>query len=181
MHAPRTAIARFLLALLLFTVVPGTAAGQLNTPSHPVSERAGAWFTGGLGFAGGEGGFGGTSANLGLGWAVNPKVLLGIGSTFVRAPADRTNVNFGTLDFRVQYYPESYAGFFVTAGLGLGFFRMDDSGSGPNLGAGGVIGLGYDIGLYQSLSVTPWVSWFHIETSDPRGSALGIGLALSVH
>jgi len=181
MDASRRALSPSLLILLLLSGVPGVLVAQRNSPSHPVAQRNGAWFIGGLGAAGGESGFGGFSGNLGLGWTVNPKVSLAIGSTFVRAPADRTNVTFGTLDLRTQYYPESYAGLFVTGGLGLGFFRMDDSGSGPNVGAGVVIGLGYDIGLFQNFSVTPWINWFHFHTSDPRGSALGIGLALSVH
>jgi hypothetical protein len=181
MDAPCRALNPALLVLLLLSGLPGSLVAQVNSPSHPVAERKGVWFTGGLGAAGGEGGFGGFSGNLALGWTVNPKVLLGVGSTFVRGPADRTNVTFGTLDLRTQYYPESYAGLFLNAGLGLGFFRMDDSGSGPNVGAGVEIGMGYDIGLVRNVSVTPWFNWFHFHTPDPRGSAVGIGLALSVH
>jgi hypothetical protein len=104
-----------------------------------------------------------------------------VGSTAVRGPADRTNVTFGTLDLRTQYYPQENAGLFVTGGLGLGFFRMDDTGSGANVGAGVVIGMGYDIRLTESISLTPWGNWFHIHTPDPRGSALALGVGLSVH
>ena len=173
----------FLTAIILVFALPASAWGQLSGTPESVNRRQGIWASAGLGGgAGGEGGFGAvTSGNFAAGWTVNPRVLVGVGSTAVREPADRTMVTAGTLDARVQFYPDAYAGFFATAGLGLGWFRMDDSGSGPNVGGGIMAGLGYDFRVAQSLNITTYLNGFAFHTPDPRGHALAFGLGLAWH
>jgi hypothetical protein len=144
--------------------------------------RDGMWVSVGLGTGVGDG-IGGQSANLAVGWALSPQVELAVGSSDWRAElkGDRSSVTLGTVDLRLQFYPEVAGGFFLTGGLGLGYFWLSDSGSGPNIGRSIILGLGFDARIADNMSITTFVNRAAIHTSDPRGSMGQIGVGLTVH
>lgn len=167
-----------LLVVLVFGV-PGVVTGQ---------ERSGFW----IGFDVGAGSAG-TSASgtvgsvfgdyrnwcgasaLGLGWAVNPQLLVGIelrGMTWrwwtsdLRGTLDVTNVS-GIL----AYYPRVASGFYVKGGLGGSFLMMDVEGFGgpagdSSQGLGFTTGTGYDVYLGRGFWLTPAVNFFYGQSGD---------------
>jgi hypothetical protein len=174
-----------ILFFVLAAAIPAglTAQAVARAPGSPghYPSRTGMWFSAGLGTAGTDGDFGGLSGNFVLGGTLNQRVLLGVGSTDWRVGADRTIATIGTLDLRTQFYPEANGGFFLTGGLGLGFFRMDDSGSGPDVGSGIVLGLGFDARVAANTSITTFINRVAFHTSDPRGSFLQLGVGVTAH
>ena len=168
--------------LLLLTATPGSLAGQFpSNDSGHVYGRQGMWFNVGLGTGVGNG-IGGQSANLALGWALKPRLLLAVGSSDWRSRlGDRNSVTLGTLDARMQFYPEENGGFFLTGGLGLGYFWLSDSGTGPDVGRAIILGLGYDARIRENTSITFFVNRASIHTPDPRGSMGQIGVGLTFH
>jgi hypothetical protein len=167
--------------VLLLLAVPDCLSGQQQESPRRALGRQGMWVSGGLGTGVGEGGVGGLTANFALGWAVSPQISLAIGSSDWRVPVERSAVTMGTLDLRAQFYPEVNYGFFLTGGLGLGFFRFDDSGSGADIGRGFVLGLGYDARVAQNTSITTFINRVAVHTPDPRGSGIQLGVALTLH
>jgi hypothetical protein len=180
MDAPRRALSVPILLLLLPLALPAFLSAQLSGTSHPYPTREGMWFSGGLGTGVGEGGVGGLTANLALGWAVSPRLSLAVGTSDWRVPFDRTSLVMGTLDLRAQFYPEANTGFFLTGGLGLGFFAFGD-GAIVDVGRGIVVGLGYDARVAENTSITTFINRLDVHTSDPRGSGIQLGVGLTFH
>jgi hypothetical protein len=178
---------RFPASSILFIVLslysPARLAAQEVASPHSghYPTRSGLWLGAGLGTGGDGSDFGGVSGNFAVGGTVNQRLLLGLGSSDWRVAADRTIATIGTLDARAQFYPEADGGFFLTGGLGLGFFRMDDSGSGPDIGSGIVLGLGYDARVATNTSVTTFINRVGFHTSDPRGNFIQLGVGVTAH
>jgi hypothetical protein len=180
MAAPRRARS-VLIVLLLLTAAPASLAGQ-HVPdgaARPLN-RQGMWFNAGLGVGVGND-IGGQSANLAVGWTLSPRLLMAVGSSDWRSSYDRARLTMGTLDLRVQFYPEANGGFFLAGGLGLGYMWLSDSGTGPDIGRAILIGLGYDARVGQNTSITTFVNRASIHTPDPRGSVGQIGVGLTLH
>jgi hypothetical protein len=85
------------------------------------------------------------------------------------------------LDPRAEFYPEVNYGFFLTGGVGLGFFRFDDSGTAADIGRGFVLGLGYDARIAENISITTFINRIAVHTPDPRGSGIQLGVGLTFH
>jgi hypothetical protein len=116
-------------------------------------------------------------AGLGLGWALTPRVLLGVDyrvTAFdVRGPLIGT-VYVSNVGARVSYYPFPSHGFFVKGLLGgssvdleaeqSGTTLTDNVGKGVELGAGA----GYDWYLGRGLSLTPSVTYWSGRSGDFR-------------
>lgn len=170
-----------LILLLLLTAIPASMAAQLaaDGPGR-LHSRQGMWFNVGLGVGVGND-IGGQSANLAVGWALSPRLLMAVGSSDWRDSFDRATLTMGTLDLRVQFYPELNGGFFLTGGLGLGYMWLSDSGNGPDIGRAVLIGLGYDARVGENMSITTFVNRAAIHTPDPRGSIGQIGVGLTLH
>jgi hypothetical protein len=169
------------VALLLLAAIPGSLAGQhMSGDSMHIYRREGLWFNAGLGTGIGHG-IGGQSANLALGWSLSPRVLVAVGSSDWRTSADRATLTLGTLDFRMQFYPELDGGFFLNGGLGLGYFWLSDSGSGPDIGRALLVGLGYDARISENVSITTFINVAGIHTPDPSGRVGQIGVGLTFH
>jgi hypothetical protein len=167
--------------LLLLAATPGALAGQLMSDDSVHSYgREGMWFNVGLG-TGVAHGIGGQSANLALGWSLSPRFLLALGSSDWRAPADRATLTLGTLDLRMQFYPEVDRGFFLTGGLGLGYFWLSDSGTGPDIGGALIVGLGFDARIAENVSITTFINAAGIHTAEPRTQVGQIGVGLTFH
>jgi hypothetical protein len=168
-----------LALLLLLTATPGSLAGQLvgDGPARPLS-RQGMWFNAGLGVGVGND-IGGQSANLAVGWTLSPRLLMAVGSSDWRDSFDRATLTMGTLDLRVQFYPEG--GFFLTGGLGLGYMWLSDSGNGPDVGRAILVGLGYDARVADNMSITTFINIAGVHTPDPRAQVGQIGVGLTLH
>jgi hypothetical protein len=181
MDAPCRALSASVLLFLLIPSLSGSASGQTADTHGRMYARDGMWFSTGFGTGAGSGEHGGLSGNFAIGGTLNQRLLLGVGSSDWRVAADGSVATIGTMDARVQFYPEANGGFFLTGGLGLGYFRFDDSGSGPDVGSGIVMGLGYDARVATNTSITTFINrvWFH--TSDPRGNFLQVGVGLTFH
>jgi hypothetical protein len=181
MGSPPRAKSAPILLLLLLAATPGSLAGQLMSgDSVHIYGRKGMWFNVGLGTGVGSD-IGGQSGNLALGWAVSPRFLLAVGTSDWRTRVDRATLTLGTVDFRMEFYPELSGGFFLTGGLGLGYFWFSDSGTGPNIGRAIILGLGYDARIGENVSITTFINRASIHTSDPRGSVGQIGVGLTFH
>lgn len=180
MNAPGRAL-WILLLLLLTPALAGSALGQTSDPPRRMYPREGMWFSAGFGTGGGSGETGGVSGNFAVGGTLNQRLLLGVGSSDWRVGTDRSVATIGTLDARVQFYPEANGGFFLTGGLGLAYFRFDDSGSGADVGSGIVMGLGYDARVAATTSITTFINRISFHTSDPRGNFLEVGVGLTFH
>ena len=138
------------------------------------------WFNVGLGVGVGND-IGGQSGNLAVGWTLSPRLLMGVGTSDWRASADRATLTMGTLDLRVQFYPEANGGFFLTGGVGLGYMHLSDSGTGPDIGRAVLIGLGYDARVADNLSVTTFINVAGVHTPDPHAQVGQIGVGLTLH
>lgn len=181
MPAPRRAQSVPVILFLLLAAIPGSLASQLvqDSPGR-LHQRQGMWLDFGLGVGIGND-IGGQSGNLAVGGTLNPRWLIAVGTSDWRAPADRATLTMGTLDARVQFYPELNGGFFLTGGLGLGYMWLSDSGSGPDIGRAIIIGLGYDARIGENVSITTFVNRAAIHTPDPHGSVGQIGVGLTFH
>ena len=176
----RTIVRVSVLLVVLVCGLPGVVTGQ---------ERSGFW----IGFDVGGGSVGtsasgtvgsvfsadrswsGGAAALGLGWAVNPQLLVGIetrGMSWewwvddMEGTLDATNV-FGIL----TYYPGVASGFFVKGGLGGSFLTMDVEGFGgaagnSSHGLGFTTGTGYDFYLGRGFWFTPAVNFLYGQSGD---------------
>ena len=177
MHAAASKVVLITGWLLMVTPVAGIA-----------QERHGFWFNGGLGY--GSLGCddcgsreGGLSGGLSLGGTLSPKFLLGVGTTGWYKDEGGASLTTGTVDARIRFYPSTTGGFFLTGGLGVGSVRVavDGFGSASETGAGAMLGLGYDIRIGSSLSLTPFWNGFAVRTSNTDANVGQLGLSLTVH
>lgn len=168
-----------LMSVCLLAAVPLAATAQ---------ERHGFWFNGGLGY--GSLGCedcgsreGGLSGGLSLGGTLSPHLLLGVGTTGWYKEESGVSLTTGTLDARLRLYPSSTGGFFLTGGFGIGRISVDAGGFGSasETGPGLMLGLGYDIRVGNSLSLTPFWNGFAVRTSNSDANVGQLGLSLTVH
>ena len=173
------------------TPAPAVAPAAERTLSSPAQEkhlRSGFWFNGGLGFGSlgcrdCNGREGGLSGGLALGGTLGQKVLLGVGSNGWRKSDAGETLTAGTLTALIRFYPSATGGFFLLGGLGVGSIRLevDGLGSVTETGFGALLGLGYDIRVGSSVSLTPFWNGFAVEGSDLNANVGQLGLGLTVH
>ncbi len=167
------------LLVVLVCGLPGVVTGQ---------ERSGFWVgvdvgTGSTGTsASGTVGsvfgdyrrWGGASA-LGLGWAVNPQLLVGIelrGMGWTWWTSDlRGTLAVNNVSGILTYYPRVASGFYVKGGLGGSFLIMDVEGFGgpagnSSHGLGFTTGAGYDVYLGRGFWLTPAVNFLYGQSGD---------------
>jgi hypothetical protein len=133
-----------------------------------------------------------------IGWTLSPRVRLGIGSSGYAKSAsgpiafldESMSISLTTVDARLRFHPKATSGFFVTGGLGVGVLRMKDSISyngtvlatdrTSEVGAGAVLGIGWDIGISKHVSITPSYTGFSMasSTADANVGQLGIGITI---
>ena len=174
---------------LLLCLIGGLSLGaspafaQQNTQT-----RHGFWFNIGLGYGslgcqdcGGR--TGGFSGGLSLGGTLSSKLLLGVGTTGWTKSENGSTLTVGTLDARLRFYPSATGGFFLTGGLGLGSVSANLSGFGGSseTGVGLMLGLGVDVPIGKSLSLTPFWNGFSINTSNSDANVGQIGIGLTTH
>ena len=167
------------LLVLLVCGLPGVVTGQ---------ERSGFWI--GLDVGGGSAGTSASgtvgsvfsddrgwtgAAALGLGWAVNPQLLVGIelrgmGWRWWAGDLEGT-LYMNNVSGILTYYPRAASGLYVKGGLGGSFLNMDVEGFGgpagnSSHGLGFTTGTGYDVYLGRGFWLTPAVNFFYGQSGD---------------
>jgi hypothetical protein len=171
--------------LLLSSLVPGLTS-DLEAQQHP-HEREGFWISGGLGYGSlGLEGFSdredGLSGNLSLGGTISQRFLLGGGTTGWTKEVDGIRVTFGTLAVMTRLYPQADGGFFVNLGLGGGQIRLSEgSTSISESGAGAIVGVGYDVRVGPSWSLSPYANGIGYSIDGERADVFQFGLGVTWH
>lgn len=175
-----------LLLAAAFGVVslgPAPALAQTPGPAPLTQERSGFW--GNVGFGYGSlgcqdciGREGGLSGGLSLGGTVSDRFLLGVGTTGWTKEIDGERLSVGTFDLRLRFYPVVASGFFITAGLGAGSVSYAGE---SELGAGAVIGLGWDVRVGRNVSITPFYNGFAMSNDTTDANVGQIGLGVTFH
>jgi hypothetical protein len=158
--------------------LPGPAAAQV---------RRGFWLNAGLGY-GSQGcrdciRDDGVAGDFALGGTLSPHVQLGVGSAgWVRNYSSST-ATLATLDARVRFYPWPTGNFYLTGGVGLGALRIDHdvAGSNTKTGVGATLGLGYDLRVGSSVSLSPYITGFGVRVSGTTFNVGQVGLSVTVH
>jgi hypothetical protein len=154
--------------------------------------RDGFWFNVGLGWGslgcdGCDDRTGGFSGALGLGGTLSQKLYLGGAYNFWTKTEDDATLTAGTLAAVIRFYPSSTGGFFLHGGLGLGILNLhfEDSIIGDfdvdDNGFGALVGLGYDIRVARSMSLTPFVNGFGISVDGGDSNVFQVGLGITFH
>lgn len=178
----RSRIGAVLTALLLSTLLASTATAQNK------HERKGFWFNIGLGY--GSLGcddcterMGSLSGQVGLGGALSQNVSLGVMSNGWTKTENGASLTTGTLTAAVRLYPSKTGGFFILAGLGLGTTSASIAGygSGSQTGTGALVGIGWDLRVGKSVSLTPYWNGFATRYDGGDTNVGQIGLGLTVH
>jgi hypothetical protein len=83
----------------------------------------------------------------------------------------------------MRFYPSATGGLFLLGGLGVGSTQLEVDGVGTSgeTGFGAIFGLGYDIRVGTSVSLTPFLNGFAVEDSDVHVNVGQVGLGLTVH
>jgi hypothetical protein len=188
-------------ALALSLAAANAAVAQKKSDDAP-SRRQGFWF--GLGAAAGSVGMDcsicsstrltGASGYVRMGGTLNPHWLLGGEIDAWTRSIGGVSKTVASAAVTASWYPSRTGGFFVKFGLGALTYRSGDA---PNnlemTGASGIFGLGYDVPISPSLSLTPFLN--SIATSKSKLKVNGavltgvevnpnlvqFGLALSRH
>jgi hypothetical protein len=170
-------------AFCVVSLSPAPALAQTARPAPLTQERSGFW--GNVGFGYGSlgcqdciGREGGLSGGLSLGGTVSDRFLLGVGTTGWTKQIDDEVLSVGTFDLRLRFYPVVTSGFFITGGLGAG--RVSYAGE-SELGAGAVIGLGWDIRVGRNVSITPFYNGFAMSNDTTDANVGQIGLGVTFH
>jgi hypothetical protein len=170
-----------IVALTMLESAPAAAQGRPQT-------RDGFWFNGGLGLgtAGCDGCDGRQSSAtlaLGAGGTLSSKVLLGASIDGWSKSEGGATITIVTFLARMRFYPSATGGFFLTAGLGLGSVDAELTGFGgaSETGTGALIGLGYDIRVGNTVSLTPFWNGFATHTSNTDFNVGQLGLSVTVH
>lgn len=127
--------------------------------------------------------FNGFSGGISAGAKLRPRILFGIGASGFTRSDDGLTRTVGIVDGRFRFYANAQGGFFVTAGLGMGYIGADVSGLGSDsqTGFGGIVGIGRDFLVAAHASVTPFANAIAIRTSDSDASFGQVGVGLTFH
>jgi hypothetical protein len=179
---------RFALSFVLGLFCLSFAGVTPTFAQKNAQTRKGFWFNGGLGYGslgcdGCASRTGAVSWDISLGGTINPKAVLGVGTSGWTKSQFGATLTVGTLDLRARFYPASKSGFFLTGGVGVGSVSTAISGigSGRETGLAILIGLGYDFRVAPNVSVTPFWNGFALRTSNTTPNVGQIGVGITVH
>lgn len=178
---------RVALLLGIGLALAGGAEAQ-DTKAESKQVREGFWLNVGLG-AGSfgcedcDGRVGGLAGNLSLGGTISQKLRLGVSSDAYVKSEDGATTTLGSLTAQVRFYPSSTGGFFLMGGVGYGTLsvELDGIGSDSESGAAAMLGLGYDIRIGRTISLTPSWTGFAVNTSSTTWNAGQLGLGITIH
>ena len=169
------------LSALLTVLLASTAFAQ------QAQTRQGFWIGAGLGY--GSMGLscdgcadtdrvGAPSGYLKLGTTIRQNILLGVETNAWTKSELGVRLTMANISGAVYWYPMATNGMFVKAGAG--FSALDAGGGGTN-GFGVLGGVGYDIRMTPSLSITPVANWFRGGFDGGSANVLQIGLGVTSH
>jgi hypothetical protein len=147
-------------ALLLGYGLPARAQGH--------GMRHGFWFGFGFGYGsanvscdscGSGPRVGGTSGFLKFGGALNPHLSLGAAADGWTHTSAAVTESLGNLTASLYYYPRASSGLFVEGGVGISSYQVNTSPLVSGTGLGLTAGLGYDLPLGPTVSLTPRVAY----------------------
>jgi hypothetical protein len=126
---------------------------------------------------------GGFSGGLSLGGTIGSKLRVGLGTTSWYKSENGFSLITGTIDARLRFYPSTSNGFFITGGVGAGTIGADLAGygSGSEFGVGSVAGLGWDMPIASSVSLTPYWNFFNVTTSHTKTTVGQVGIGFTFH
>ena len=175
-------------AALLLVASPAFAQGA------PASPRQG--FTVSFGLGAGSAGFSyegnssdrspGPSGYFRLGGAVSPNlVIAGESHGWTHTEGSATS-RVGYLMAVAQWYPQTAGGFHLVGGLGAGMLSEKDTDATlgyelESVGLAAQFGLGYDVRMSRSFSLTPYVNFLGMGGGEPKLDGAGLGGSLSAN
>lgn len=130
---------------------------------------------------------------LNLGGTFKARVLLGIESRIWVNNADDGTNTLGSLSGTVTYYLTASSGLFLKGGLGLSYasretplgtrvnYPVGTTGRFDGTGWGFLFGLGYDLRVARSISITPSVTYYWGSTGTPTVQDLDLVLPGTRH
>jgi hypothetical protein len=178
------------------TTVPATTSArpagvpQSTAQYNPryLEVRQGFWIGLGLGAgsAGCEGCDGrltGLSGNFALGGTLSRNVLLGAFFNGWTKSLDGVTLTGGTLTGGIRVYPNPLNDFFFTGGLGIATIELEVGGFSEtsDVGAGAMLGFGYDIPVGRSISVTPFLNGVGISINGSTANFVQMGFGIIWH
>jgi hypothetical protein len=177
-----TAVGAFALFCAMVVGAPAEAGAQQFS-----QERDGFWASVGAGYGSlGIEGFNsredGLSGNLTLGGTISDRFLLGGGTTGWTKEVDGIRVTFGTLALMGRFYPDAESGFFLNFGLGGGQVSMSSGGTSiSESGGGAIVGVGYDVRVGPSWSLTPFANAVGYSIDGDRADVFQFGVGVTWH
>ena len=149
------------IALVALVTIQTSVQAQANPPQQ--SRNSGFWIGVGLGYGslgcgdcGGERS-GALASSLRLGGTVSPKVRVGVSSDSWIDSSDGV-LTANNLSAVVTFFPKPTGGFHLTGGLGLATVTEGGFDGSAEVGAGGIVGIGYDAAVGGKFSLTPYVN-----------------------
>src|SRR5690349_21632758 len=114
---------------------------------------------------------------------LSQSVLLGVTAHGWPKPENRSTLNINAITAAAHFKSLARVGFFLMGGLGIGTVSAAVSGfgSGSETGWGALLGLGYDIPMSRSFSLTPYWNGFAMNSSNADANVGQIGLGITVH
>jgi hypothetical protein len=193
---------KVVLGVLVLAVVAANAAVAQKKADGPPSRRQGFWF--GLGAAAGSAGMectgcgsdreSGGSGYIRLGGTLSPHWLLGGEINGWARSKSGTDMVLANVAITASWYPSRTGGFFLKFGLGGLAYQEDDGADKMEAaGASAIIGIGFDLPIGRSLSLTPFLNSIASSKSkvkfngteltgvEMNPNLVQVGLALSWH
>lgn len=178
-------MSRFALVVALLYLAPGQAAAQRPQP------RDGFWISGGLGYGSLDIGCegcesdreSGVTALLAMGGSPSRSLLLGAELEGWSKEVDGVDLTFGHLSGVAYWYPRAAAGFFLKGGIGVGRLTADAGPLGEESDTGVALhgGLGYDVRVGRTISLTPAAGIFWSSLEPGNANVLHVGLSVTGH
>jgi hypothetical protein len=184
MRTPRS-IVTGLLTLVALGLAASPAAAQ-----HP-QTREGFWAGVGMGWGSfglscdgcdGVDRTGSYSGYFKLGGTLSPNLLLGAELNGWHKNESGASVEFGNASAAAYWYPMLQSGMFLKGGVGYSRLAADDGFISASDGGWGLIaGVGYDLRVARSTSLTPVINYFRGGFDGGSADVFQVGLGVTFH
>ncbi|MDX2123166.1 MAG: hypothetical protein SF070_19165 [Gemmatimonadota bacterium] len=178
-------------ALVLLALTASATAAQEES-----ARRQGFWFNIGLGYGsadfncdncGSTDREGSVAGNIAAGGTLSPQLLLGVESNGWYKDESGIKSTFGNLAAVAYFYPSAGSNLFLKGGVGLSAYKFENGSSVDDTGLGLLAGIGYDLPIGKSLSITPTAAFNFGMMGDKSGAQsvkinwFSLGAGLTVH
>ena len=163
-------------------IAPVDATQVPQPAAHTSQPRGNAWFNAGFGLGTAtcatctDSRVNGFSGDVSAGKAINDRVMLGVGTTGIFRSGAATAAG-SVIDARLRFYPVRTSRFFVTGGVGLGSASAPDE---TRYGVSTVMGLGWDVPVGSTVSVTPFWNGIGVANWYDYAFANQFGLGITI-